>query len=276
MPAYNASQTETQSYGGRTRQEASVEGDKVAEAFDLVLKPLAYDVVTMSSFAVTAAMTGGGGKFDERDLVALEPADWHDQEVRIGPGLGFGSKLLLVKWMDGRDAAIIAKDVLGHLSDNVKAEADASIMAATKCALQERGDGAFEHLDTKGVLTPTANGREHQEPWRRLHTPEGILNEVHLHVKHQQEEGRQTSEEGVYPQVAAPCDQFAQDLDSVDGSSCVGSAALQVNKAGFRSSSCGTATHVNGWSCSRNTSSGSQPGFLCMPRSRSCRHRSVL
>jgi len=57
VPAYNASQTETQSYGGRTRQEASVEGDKVAEAFDLVLKPLAYDVVTMSSFAVTAAMS---------------------------------------------------------------------------------------------------------------------------------------------------------------------------------------------------------------------------
>jgi len=153
----------TQSYGGRTRQKASIEGDKVAEAFDLVLKPLAYDVVTMSSFAVTAAMTGGGGKFDERDLVALEPADWHDQEVRIGPGLGFGSKLLLVKWMDGRDAAIIAKDVLGHLSDNVKAEADASIMAATKCALQERGGGAFGHLDTKGVLTPTmtANIKNH-------------------------------------------------------------------------------------------------------------------
>ena len=143
-----------QAYGKRSRTVGPIEGEKVARAFDLMEPAIEYDHLVMDSSAVTRHMTAGGKKFDDRDLVALEPRHWHDKEFQIGKHLGLGAGLLVVQWTDGKDSAIMAENVLRHVSSWTVAAAEKAIRMVTEKKEQGRGGGAFGHLRTGGVLTP--------------------------------------------------------------------------------------------------------------------------
>ena len=103
----------------------------------------------MNSTGVIKHMTACGNHFDKRDLVALEPWYWHDMESQIGSEFGFGAALLVVKWTDGKDTAVIYKHVLAHLSSKQKEDAEQSIMKVTEQKEQEReGLGALQQAES--------------------------------------------------------------------------------------------------------------------------------
>ena len=200
-------------------------------------------------------------------------------ESQIGSELGFGAALMFVKWTDGKDTAVIYKDVLAHLSSKQKEDAEQSIMKVTEQKEQER-KGALGHLTTGGALSENMKASIKQHggiylPLKGYSMKYVYMSSIHKRkVRGQMKTGYIRESPHHVINQRDTCDKPAEHMDIAHTASGVHSTAVQGDEAGLLGPCGGPIEDVHSCRIRRNCDNGSKFWLLCLPWARAGWRRS--